>query len=173
MSGKTTPTARDLRMLRFEVISDKEKNNKPLCAGNYKEVLGYLKHHELDGLAVMAVDVSVPRGKLQAAVQEIRQIGENFGLYVLIFGHLGDGNLHVNVMYDSGKNSESLFAGKLIEKVLYKVLGLGGSISGEHGVGLVKKPYLNQQLGRKQRNLMQGIKRVFDPENIMNPDKAY
>ncbi len=57
MSGKTTPTARDLRMLRFEVISDNEKNNKPLCAGNYKEVLGYLKHHELDGLAVMAVDV--------------------------------------------------------------------------------------------------------------------
>ncbi len=121
----------------------------------------------------LAVDVSVPRGKLQTAVQEISRTGENFGLYVLIFGHLGDGNIHVNVMYDSRKESQNLSAEKLIDKVLYKVLELGGSISGEHGVGLVKKPYLKHQLGRKERALMQGIKRVFDPGNIMNPYKAF
>nr|AGF93663.1 glycolate oxidase, subunit GlcD [uncultured organism] len=120
-----------------------------------------------------SVDVSVPRGKLQKALDNIRKAGEAFGLYVLTFGHLGDGNIHVNVMYDSRDKSQNTAAEKLIEKVLFVVLELGGSISGEHGVGLVKKPYLSRQLGSKERGLMQGIKQVFDPGNIMNPNKAF
>ncbi|MFW6415390.1 MAG: FAD-binding oxidoreductase [Thermodesulfobacteriota bacterium] len=121
----------------------------------------------------LSVDVSVPRGKLQKALDRIKKAGEDFGLFVLTFGHLGDGNIHVNVMYDSSDISQDTAAGKLIQKVMSLVLELGGSISGEHGVGLLKKPYLPGQLGKKERGLMQGIKQVFDPGNIMNPDKAF
>jgi len=121
----------------------------------------------------LAVDVSIPRRQLHTALREINRMGQNSGVYIMCFGHLGDGNIHINVMYDSGKKSQSISAEKLIDKVLGRVIHWGGSVSGEHGVGLVKKPYLDRQLGRKERELMQGIKRVFDPGNIMNPGKSF
>lgn len=120
----------------------------------------------------LSVDVTVPRGKVARAVSGIREISGKYGLYVLNFGHLGDGNIHVNVMYSADKNYQSYRANKLLEQVMRQVLELEGTISGEHGVGLLKRPYLGSQLGITERSLMKQIKQVFDPENILNPDKA-
>ena len=92
---------------------------------------------------------------------------------VLTFGHLGDGNIHTNIMYSAKEKSEKEAAKQAMSMILDEVLSRGGTISGEHGIGLAKLPYLDRQLGGRERQLMQDIKGVFDPLNIMNPGKAF
>jgi len=120
----------------------------------------------------MSDDVTVPRGKLAAAVAGIRQAGADAGLPILVFGHIGDGNLHVNIMYDaSGPEAAAAHAAKT--RILDLVLSLGGTMSGEHGIGMVKAPYLPRQIGAAELALMHRLKDQFDPHHIMNPGKAY
>ncbi|WP_407944129.1 FAD-binding oxidoreductase [Maridesulfovibrio sp.] len=117
-------------------------------------------------------DVAVPRGKVAEAIEGYHAIGAELGVIVLCFGHLGDGNIHVSVMYDKsvpGQSENSLLAKK---RIFQKTLDLGGTLSGEHGIGLTKAAYIGMQLGRAEQRLMNGIKRTFDPMNIMNPGKV-
>ncbi len=116
-------------------------------------------------------DVTVPRGRVGAALSGIREIGRRHGLTILSFGHLGDGNLHVNIMHDARTQGAAALQAK--REVLALTLSLGGSLSGEHGVGLTKAPYVGNQLGATERELMRGIKAAFDPAGIMNPGKAF
>lgn len=121
----------------------------------------------------LSLDVNVPRGEvaqLLQGIQEIQGIFARSGPRILTFGHLGDGNIHVNIMHDQG---HKLVAKKMSGKIVHLVLGLGGSISGEHGVGLTKLPFLSLQLGRQERALMRQIKMLFDPRQILNPGKGY
>lgn len=116
-------------------------------------------------------DVAVPRGSVAKAIEAYHEIGRQLGVVVLCFGHLGDGNIHVSVMYDKsvpGQGDDALRAKKEIFK---STLELGGTLSGEHGIGLTKAEYVGMQLGKVESNLMFGIKKVFDPLNIMNPGK--
>ncbi len=117
-------------------------------------------------------DVSIPRGSLAEAMQGIRRIAGNYSLQVLAFGHAGDGNLHVNFMYDDTKQDMQKAARKARIELLELVLGLGGSMSGEHGVGLAKRRFLNRQPGPGALEIMRGVKKVFDPHGILNPGKA-
>ena len=120
----------------------------------------------------MSDDVTVPRGRLAAAVAGIRQAGAAAGLPVLVFGHIGDGNLHVNIMYDAaGPEAEAARQAK--SAILDLVLSLGGTMSGEHGIGQSKVAYLPRQIGQTELALMRRIKDQFDPHHIMNPGKAY
>lgn len=117
-------------------------------------------------------DVAVPRGKVARAIEDYHEIGTELGVIVLCFGHLGDGNIHVSVMYDksiSGQNENALLAKK---RIFQRTLDLGGTLSGEHGIGLTKAGYIRMQLGETELRLMNGIKRTFDPRNIMNPGKV-
>ncbi len=92
------------------------------------------------------------------------------GIFISAFGHAGDGNLHVNLLYEEGKEE---IAKALREKILKKVLQLCGTISGEHGVGYTKRPYVIWELDPLQIEIMKKIKKVFDPKGILNPpDKA-
>lgn len=120
----------------------------------------------------MSDDVSVPRSKVAPAVDGIRDIAQRAGLPILVFGHLGDGNLHVNIMFDKSAGQQSA-AATAKKDVLSLVLSLGGTMSGEHGVGLTKLPYIDKQLSPVARRLMQGIRNTFDPHGILNPGKAY
>lgn len=117
-------------------------------------------------------DVTVPRGKLAAAVAGIRQVGAASGIPILVFGHIGDGNLHVNFMHDAAAG-EDVAASSAKSAVLDLILSLGGTMSGEHGIGMVKAPYLPRQIGPAELALMRRIKDQFDPRHIMNPGKAY
>jgi D-lactate dehydrogenase (cytochrome)/glycolate oxidase len=119
----------------------------------------------------MSDDITVPRGRVGQALERIRAVAEQRGLDILAFGHLGDGNIHVNIMYDASRQAEDAVAAK--RTILGHVLALGGTMSGEHGVGLTKLPYLDQQLSPRERDLMRRIKAAFDPHGIMNPGKAY
>jgi glycolate oxidase len=118
-------------------------------------------------------DVVVPRGKILEAVRGIRRISQKYDLSILAFGHIGDGNIHVNYMHDASVQDQKEKVKAARQETLGLILGLGGSMSGEHGVGLSKKPFITWQLGPGELEIMRGIKRIFDPENILNPGKAW
>ncbi len=118
-------------------------------------------------------DVTVPRSQVRRLIEGVRAIADATSLIILTFGHLGDGNIHVNVMHDASDPEQLRKARSAKEQVAMLTLELGGTLSGEHGVGLSKLPMLHKQLPERERSLMRGVKAVFDPHRIMNPDKAY
>ncbi len=118
-------------------------------------------------------DVAVPRGKTVEAVEGFQAIGAEHGIHVVCYGHLGDGNTHVNIVYDAKDPDQSARAKKCKEAVFKLTLSLGGTLSGEHGTGITKGPYVSWQLGEEERRLMAGIKNVFDPLGILNPGKGW
>ncbi|SNR96452.1 glycolate oxidase [Humidesulfovibrio mexicanus] len=118
-------------------------------------------------------DVAVPRGKTAQAVEGFQAIGAEQGVQVACYGHLGDGNIHVNIFYDAADEGQRQRAQASKEAVFRLTLSLGGTLSGEHGTGITKGPYVQWQLGEEERRLMAGIKQVFDPSGILNPGKGW
>ncbi|TIH14955.1 FAD-binding protein [Marinifilum sp. JC120] len=117
-------------------------------------------------------DVAVPRGRVAEAIKGYHAIGKKLGVVVLCFGHLGDGNIHVSTMYDKSAPGQQESALKAKQQIFGLTLELGGTLSGEHGIGMTKAKYINMQLDKTQQRLMAGIKKTFDPLNIMNPGKV-
>ena len=114
-------------------------------------------------------DIAVPRSRLVEAVNGIRELARPRGLTTAVYGHAGDGNCHVNIMFDRPDQKEE--AGKLAARIFRMTVDLGGTITGEHGVGLLKKPFLPLQIGPTERDASLGIKAVFDPDGLLNPGK--
>ena len=116
-------------------------------------------------------DISVPRSKLPQALNKINSIGQKYNLVVPCFGHAGDGNIHVNVMVD-GNNKEEVKKGyKAVEEIFQAVVDMGGTLSGEHGIGLSKAPFMQIAFSEAEMNLFRRIKAAFDPNGILNPGK--
>ncbi|MDR0666622.1 MAG: glycolate oxidase subunit GlcD, partial [Campylobacteraceae bacterium] len=116
-------------------------------------------------------DVTVPRSKLPELLDEIGKISKKYNLLIPCFGHTGDGNVHTNVMVD-GSNKEQLELGhKAIEEVFKAAIELGGTLSGEHGIGISKAPFMRLAFTDAEMNLFASIKKAFDPNNILNPYK--
>ena len=121
-----------------------------------------------------AEDVVVPRGNLPALVTAIKDIGKQYGFNSVCFGHAGDGNLHVNIMkeeIDYAYWDKEVNEG--IADIFRAVVKLGGTLSGEHGIGIAKRPYMHLAMAEKNLDLMRGIKSVFDPKGILNPEKIF
>jgi glycolate oxidase len=118
-------------------------------------------------------DIVVPRDKIPEAIDRFQEIGRRFDLLIVSFGHAGDGNIHVNVMFDAKKPGERQRAQEAVKEIFKAVLDLGGTLSGEHGVGLTKAPFLNLELNAAQIDLMKKIKDLFDPNHILNPGKIF
>ncbi len=116
-------------------------------------------------------DIVVPRSELPRALAKIEALEEKYGLPIVCFGHAGDGNIHVNIMTDKKDPEKWSRAQKAVKEVFAITLELGGTLSGEHGVGITKAPYLSMELSPQVMELMKGIKRAFDPRNILNPGK--
>ena len=116
-------------------------------------------------------DISVPRSMLPEALKRIYAIGDKYGFKVPCFGHAGDGNIHVNVMVD-GSDEKQLHAGhQAIEEIFQMVVDMGGTLSGEHGIGTSKAPFMGIAFHENELNLFKQIKEAFDPNNILNPGK--
>ncbi len=118
-------------------------------------------------------DIVVPRDKVPVVLVELRKLSESSGIKIINFGHAGDGNIHVNVMVDIRDEEEHRKGRELVKKIFEITLRLGGSISGEHGIGTMKAPYLGMEIKDRELGLMRGIKEVFDPKGIMNPGKIF
>jgi glycolate oxidase len=119
-------------------------------------------------------DTVVPRAELPKLIHGIKEIGLKYGFDSICYGHAGDGNLHVNILKGSMSDYDwhhQLKAG--IKEIFELTVRLGGTISGEHGIGLVQKEYMHIKYSEIHLNLMRGIKKVFDPNGIMNPDKIF
>jgi glycolate oxidase len=113
-------------------------------------------------------DISVPRSKLPDALKKIYAIGEKYGFKVPCFGHAGDGNIHVNVMIDISQIDEGH---KCIEEIFQLVVDMGGTLSGEHGIGTAKAPFMGIAFSQEELQLFKDIKKAFDPNGILNPGK--
>ncbi len=119
-------------------------------------------------------DTVVPRYYLPDLLNHVKAVGAKYGFKSVCYGHAGDGNLHVNIikgdLSDEKWNNELPIA---IREIFERVVELGGTISGEHGIGLVQKPYMDIAFSMITMDLMRGIKKVFDPKGIMNPGKIF
>ena len=116
-------------------------------------------------------DISVPRSMLPEALKRIYAIGDKYGFKVPCFGHAGDGNIHVNVMVD-GSDEKQLHDGhQAIEEIFQLVVDMGGTLSGEHGIGTSKAPFMDIAFNDDELALFKDIKKAFDPNNILNPGK--
>jgi glycolate oxidase len=118
-------------------------------------------------------DIVVPRGRVPEILKDLKDIGERYNLTIANFGHAGDGNIHVNVMTDKSDEEEYQRAHSAIKEIFEATLKLGGTISGEHGVGLTKMPYVGMELSEESLRIMREIKKVFDPKGILNPGKMF
>ena len=116
-------------------------------------------------------DMAVPRGKLLAAVRRFEEIAARNGKRLIGFGHAGDGNIHANLHYDASDPDDAKRTIKTHHELDDAVLEFGGSLSGEHGAGCLKDPGL--QLGKDEHELMRRIRKLFDPNEILNPKKGY
>ncbi len=119
-------------------------------------------------------DTVVPRNELPACLAKLKEIGKRYGFQSVCYGHAGDGNLHVNIL--KGNLSDEAWQNELpkaIREIFTEVVRLGGTISGEHGIGLVQREFMDIAFSPKQIDLMKAIKTVFDPKGILNPGKIF
>ncbi|MEN8222110.1 MAG: FAD-linked oxidase C-terminal domain-containing protein [Acidobacteriota bacterium] len=118
-------------------------------------------------------DISVPLGKVADTIEYISSLGDKHDLKIVMFGHLGDGNIHTNIMIDPGDKREVRESEIVLEKIFKYVISINGTLTGEHGIGLAKKNYLNLQYSSEEIELFRKIKEVFDPDNLLNPGKIF
>lgn len=122
----------------------------------------------------LSEDVVVPPARLPELLGAIREIGDRRHLRLPAYGHAGDGNLHVNFLWDDGDDGDERRRVDLgIEELFERVIGLGGTLSGEHGLGITKAPYLGLEQSDAVIGVQRRIKDVFDPEGILNPGKVF
>ncbi len=118
-------------------------------------------------------DIVVPRSKIPDLVKKIDTLRNETGLTMVSFGHAGDGNIHFNIMLDKSRKSDLEKANAAVEALFKYTVELGGTISGEHGIGITKLPFLRLEMSEAEIDLMRRIKKAFDPNNILNPGKIF
>jgi glycolate oxidase len=128
---------------------------------------------ELVSTATMIDDVCVPRSALGAMLEGVAAIAAKFDLTIGVCAHAGDGNTHPVVCFDVGDPDESRRARESFDEIMALGLALGGTITGEHGVGVLKKEWLARELGPVSVELQRGVKQVFDPLGLLNPGKLF
>jgi glycolate oxidase len=120
----------------------------------------------------IAEDCTVPVGNLVAMFHEVAKIAEKYKLLIPIVAHAGDGNLHPQILTDIRDKEEMERVMKAIDEISIKAVELGGTLTGEHGIGIAKREILPLELGEAAMEVTRNIKKVFDPQNILNPDKV-
>lgn len=129
---------------------------------------------KLTGGLKVSEDIVVPINKIPSVLRQLQELSQQLGVQIVCFGHLGDGNIHVNILK---KNLTEDVWSKILPQVINEVFDItiaaGGTISGEHGIGISKKKYLSKVLSTAEIEIMKQIKKTFDPHNILNPGKIF
>jgi glycolate oxidase len=121
---------------------------------------------------VVLEDATVPRSRIPAMVQAIQEIGQRFDLPIGTFGHAGDGNLHPTILTDRRNASEWQRVEAAVDAIFEAALSLGGTLSGEHGIGAAKARFMEKEVGRGTILYSKRLKAALDPKNILNPGKS-
>jgi len=120
------------------------------------------------------VDTVVPANKMVSLIQHVKSIGKKYGFKSICYGHAGNGNIHVNILKDNIDEAQwHNILKNAVGEIFDEVIRLGGSLSGEHGIGILNKEFMSKQFTEVELGLMRGIKKVFDPKSIMNPGKIF
>lgn len=161
-----------------ETICKQHEAKSVLCTDNVEEgrLLLAARRMALPALekkgTVLLDDVAVPKPAIPAMLARIAEIAAARGLVIGTFGHAGDGNLHPTIVFDARDAASSANAYAAFDEIVRAAIALDGSITGEHGVGSLKRDYLGAMIGKTERALMARIKAAFDPRGILNPNKA-
>ncbi|MFC1495215.1 FAD-binding oxidoreductase [Thermodesulfobacteriota bacterium] len=118
-------------------------------------------------------DIVVPRSRIPDLITFLRDLSKKYNLPIPAYGHAGDGNIHVNVLLDRENPDEVNKGDNIIKELFQKVIDLGGTITGEHGIGITKAPYMEMEFSKPAIELMMRLKAAFDPNNILNPGKIF
>ena len=118
-------------------------------------------------------DIVVPRSRVPDMIRALEEISTRYGVPIINFGHAGDGNIHVNVMVDLTKPDMRATVDQVLDEIFRTTVAMGGSVSGEHGIGTAKAPYISLELDPATLATMRAIKQALDPHNIMNPGKIF
>lgn len=118
-------------------------------------------------------DATVPRSKIPDMFKRLKEIREKYQIDLVVFGHAGDGNLHPNIIADQRDRDEMIRVEKAVEEIFKAAIELGGTLSGEHGIGIMKSPFMEMELGIEGLKMMKKIKQAWDPNNILNPGKIF
>jgi len=158
----------DQRAIRFEAAAGAEAADRLWEARrNVSPALFRLRPHKI------SEDVVVPRSRMPELSSFLERLTDRHGLPIAAFGHAGDGNIHVNIMLDRDAPGQVEAAEAAVKELFREVILLGGTITGEHGIGIAKAPYLDMEIPRSGIELMQRIKAAFDPKGILNPGKIF
>ena len=117
-------------------------------------------------------DVVVPISRLTELLENIEKLSNKYNIAIFNFGHAGNGNLHINILFDASDATQAVASQNCLDEVFTLVLELGGTLSGEHGVGIAKRDYVSKEIDSTTLAIMQKIKLQFDPNNILNPGKT-
>lgn len=115
-------------------------------------------------------DICVPRSKIKIILDKVQESLKGTQIYMACFGHIGDGNIHINYMHHEDEKEK---VHELVTEIFKDVVDLGGTISGEHGIGTTKQEYIDTELSPEELKVMRGLKDFFDPKNILNPGKMF
>jgi len=156
-------------------LCEKMGSKEPVVAQTRKEQEEILKirseiYSTLKPNMVDILDTTVPPAKLVELIKTVNELEAKYGVYIPTYGHAGDGNLHLHLMKWNGWTEDKY--DELRSIIYQKTIELGGTITGEHGIGYLRKKYLTKYLGEKTVELMREIKKAFDPNNVLNPDKV-
>ncbi|MGM0366998.1 MAG: FAD-binding oxidoreductase [Actinomycetota bacterium] len=157
-----------------------KKNNATSCelatSGRQRDSLWAARRAALSSLArvkpsTILEDATIPRSKIVELVEAVNRVAEKYGLRIGTFGHAGDGNLHPTILTDLRIEKEAEKVEKAVEEIFEETVKLGGTLSGEHGIGITKAKYLKMEVQPEAFELMKRVKKAFDPNNILNPGK--
>jgi glycolate oxidase len=154
----------------FDILRSKTKEEEELLWDVRRAISPSLMKY---GTLKINEDVVVPRSKVPELVAKVEEIAKRHDIFVANFGHAGDGNIHVNFICDRDNPEEIARARECVKETFALSVELGGSISGEHGIGYVKAAYLDMAVDESTLAVMKSIKRVFDPNGILNPGKMF
>lgn len=174
------PTAIADEMLRVKKACE-EAGARELKVANTKEEENELwKARKLVSPAIVrnkptkiSEDATVPRSQIPTMFQRLKEIREKHQVDLVVFGHAGDGNLHPNIIADKGDKAEMERVEQAVEEIFQTAIELGGTLSGEHGIGTMKAPFMEMELGEVGLDMMKRIKVSWDPKNILNPGKIF
>jgi len=167
-SEKIAEIAKQYGAREVRVARDEEDANKYWMArkAGFAAVYGQAK-------TVFAEDVTVPRGKIPDLINKCKELAKKYDVVITVLGHAGDGNLHPAILTDISNKEHYDRAVKAMHEIIEGAVELGGVLSGEHGIGLEKQKFFNKVTDPVVVNMMKGIKKLLDPNNIMNPGKIW
>jgi glycolate oxidase len=175
-----SPSAADAGLQELAAICEEGGAQQVQIAESEQEVLDLWRARRAISPALFRLgpdkineDIVVPRSRIPEMVEWIDDLRKRTGLTMVTFGHAGDGNIHFNIMLDKGDKEALNKAEAAVEALFRHTVALGGTLSGEHGVGITKASYLDIELGGSELALMKRIKVAFDPHGILNPGKIF